>query len=42
MRDAVICEPVRTAVGRFGGVLKDVPVQRLGAAVIAEVMARAS
>jgi acetyl-CoA C-acetyltransferase len=40
MRDAVICEPVRTAVGRFGGVLKDVPVQRLGAVVIAEVMAR--
>ncbi len=40
MRDAVICEPVRTPVGRFGGVLKDVPVQRLGAVVIAEVMAR--
>ncbi len=40
MRDAVICEPLRTAVGRFGGVLKDVPVQRLGAVVIAEVMAR--
>jgi acetyl-CoA acetyltransferase family protein len=40
MRDAVICEPLRTAVGRFGGVLKDVPVQRLGATVIAEVVAR--
>ncbi|MER2224261.1 MAG: hypothetical protein ABS976_22000, partial [Rhodococcus sp. (in: high G+C Gram-positive bacteria)] len=26
MHDAVICEPVRTPVGGFGGVFKDVPV----------------
>ncbi|MDQ1491179.1 MAG: acetyl-CoA C-acetyltransferase, partial [Actinomycetota bacterium] len=25
MRDAVICEPVRTPVGGFGGLLRDVP-----------------
>jgi len=40
MREAVICEPVRTPVGRFGGALRDVPVQDLAAAVVAEVMAR--
>ncbi len=40
MREVVICEPVRTPVGRFGGVLKDVSVQRLGALVISEVMTR--
>ena len=40
MREAVICEPLRTAVGRFGGALKDVSVQELAATVIGEVMAR--
>ncbi len=40
MRVAVICEPVRTAVGRFGGVLKDASVQELAATVIKEVLAR--
>ena len=25
MRDAVICEPLRTPVGGFGGSLRDVP-----------------
>ncbi|MEV6639560.1 acetyl-CoA C-acetyltransferase [Amycolatopsis sp. NPDC051371] len=34
MIDAVICEPVRTPVGRYGGVLKDVPVARLAATVV--------
>jgi acetyl-CoA C-acetyltransferase len=29
LRDAVICEPVRTPVGRFGGMLKDVPAVAL-------------
>ena len=33
MRDAVICEPVRTPVGRFGGVFRDVPVTALAATV---------
>ncbi|CRK58469.1 Acetyl-CoA acetyltransferase [Alloactinosynnema sp. L-07] len=40
MRDAVICEPVRTAVGRFGGVFKDVPVTTLAATVIQELLRR--
>jgi len=40
MREAVVCEPLRTAVGRFGGVLKDASVQELAATVIKEVLAR--
>ena len=40
MRDAVICEPVRTAVGRFGGVFRDVPVTTLAATVIRELLRR--
>ena len=31
MRDAVICEPLRTPVGGFGGSLRDVPAQDLAA-----------
>ena len=30
MRDAVICEPLRTPVGGFGGSLRDVPAARAG------------
>ena len=41
MPDAVICEPLRTPVGRFGGVFRDVPVQALAATVIREFVARA-
>ncbi|WP_043737368.1 acetyl-CoA C-acetyltransferase [Nocardia asiatica] len=41
MPDAVICEPLRTPVGRFGGVFKDIPVQTLAATVITEIMSRA-
>jgi acetyl-CoA C-acetyltransferase len=40
-RDAVICEPLRTPVGRFGGVLRDVSAARLAATVIAELLQRA-
>ncbi len=40
MPDAVICEPVRTPVGRFGGALRDVSVQRLAATVIEALLAR--
>ncbi|SDI89900.1 acetyl-CoA C-acetyltransferase [Actinokineospora alba] len=40
MREAVICEPVRTPVGRFGGVFKDVPVTTLAATVIRELLRR--
>jgi acetyl-CoA C-acetyltransferase len=38
--DAVICEPLRTPVGRFGGVLRDVPAQRLAATVIRALLER--
>jgi acetyl-CoA C-acetyltransferase len=40
MRDAVICEPLRTPVGRFGGVFKDVPATALAKTVIAELVTR--
>lgn len=38
MRDAVICVPRRTAVGRFGGVLREVPAASLAATVIRAVV----
>jgi acetyl-CoA C-acetyltransferase len=40
MRDAVICEPLRTPVGRFGGVFRNVPAADLAAAVIRELVSR--
>ena len=40
MRDAVICEPLRTPVGGFGGSLRDVPPQELAATVIRALMER--
>ncbi|HEX2313784.1 MAG TPA: acetyl-CoA C-acetyltransferase [Thermomonospora sp.] len=40
MREVVVCSPVRTPVGRFGGALRDVPPQRLAATVITELLAR--
>lgn len=40
MRDAVICEPLRTAVGRYGGVFKDVTATELASAVIVELLRR--
>ncbi|GLZ08433.1 acetyl-CoA acetyltransferase [Actinomadura sp. NBRC 104412] len=40
MRDAVICEPVRTPIGRFGGALKPVPAAELAATVIRALMER--
>src|SRR5688500_12382980 len=40
VRDAVICEPLRTPVGGFGGALRDVPVQELAAMVIRALMER--
>jgi acetyl-CoA C-acetyltransferase len=42
MRDAVICEPLRTAVGGFGGVFRDVPPAKLAASVIEALVQRAS
>lgn len=41
LRDAVIVAPVRTPVGKCGGVLAEVPAYKLGAAVIKETIARA-
>jgi len=40
VRDAVICEPVRTPVGRFGGVFRDVPAADLAATVLRELVRR--
>ena len=39
-RDVVICHPVRTAIGTYGGSLKDVPAPDLGAAAIRETLKR--
>ena len=40
MPDTVICAPVRTAVGRYGGVFKGMSAAALGAAVISAVVKR--
>ncbi|MFZ2527466.1 MAG: acetyl-CoA C-acetyltransferase [Rhodococcus sp. (in: high G+C Gram-positive bacteria)] len=40
MPDAVICEPLRTPVGRFGGTLKDIAPEDLAATVIRDIIAR--
>ena len=39
-REALICEPLRTPVGRFGGVFKDLTVQHLGATVVKGLLER--
>jgi acetyl-CoA C-acetyltransferase len=39
-REAVICEPLRTPVGRFGGVFRDVSASVLAATVIGELVHR--
>jgi len=41
MREVVIVSGARTAVGTFGGSLKDIPVVKLGAIVIREVLKKA-
>ena len=40
MRDAVICEPLRTPVGGFGGSLRDVPAHDLASTVVRALMER--
>ena len=40
MPDIVICEPLRTPIGRYGGSLRDVPAHTLGAAVITALVDR--
>jgi acetyl-CoA C-acetyltransferase len=41
MQKAVICEPLRTAIGAFGGSLKDTPATTLGSTVVKEILSRA-
>ena len=38
--DLVLCHPVRTAIGTFGGSLKDMPATALGAVAIRETLKR--
>jgi len=40
MREAVICEPVRTPVGRYGGVFREVPAVELAATVVRALLER--
>ena len=40
MRDAVICMPLRTPVGRYGGALKDLEAESLAATVVKAVVER--
>jgi acetyl-CoA C-acetyltransferase len=40
MREAVICEPLRTPVGGFGGSLRDVPAHTLASTVIRALLDR--
>ncbi len=37
-REVVLCNPVRTAVGSYGGSLKDLPAPALGAVVVGEAV----
>jgi acetyl-CoA C-acetyltransferase len=41
MREVVVVSAVRTAIGTFGGSLKDLPPTQLGAMVVKEALARA-
>jgi acetyl-CoA C-acetyltransferase len=40
-RDLVLCSPVRTAIGTYGGTLKSTPATALGAAVVKATLERA-
>ncbi len=40
-RDVVICAPVRSAIGAYGGTLKDTPATELGAVVVRATLERA-
>ncbi|GFG72513.1 acetyl-CoA C-acetyltransferase [Mycolicibacter senuensis] len=40
MRDAVICEPVRTPIGRYGGMLKSLTAVDLGVAALSGLLDR--
>ncbi len=41
MRDAVICEPIRTAVGRYGGTLREIAAAELAATLVGSIVRRA-
>jgi acetyl-CoA C-acetyltransferase len=38
--DVVVCEPIRTPIGRYGGALRDVTAAKLAADVISELVSR--
>ncbi len=40
MREAVICSPVRTPVGRYGGALKEVDAEALAVTVVKAIFER--
>ncbi|KAA9165802.1 acetyl-CoA C-acetyltransferase [Amycolatopsis acidicola] len=40
MPEVVVCEPIRTPVGRYGGVFRDLPAASLAATVIGELVKR--
>lgn len=40
-QSVVLCSPVRTAIGTYGGSLRDIPAPALGSVVIKEALARA-
>jgi acetyl-CoA acetyltransferase family protein len=40
MREALICEPLRTPVGRFGGIFRDVAVTELATTVVRAILER--
>ncbi len=40
MNDVVICEPVRTPVGRYGGVFKDKSAVEMGVAAVSGLLDR--
>ena len=40
LRTAVVCEPIRTPVGRFGGQFKDVTALELATTIIEQLVAR--
>src|SRR5699024_5456160 len=39
-QDIVVCEPLRTPIGAFGGQFRDIPAHELSATVVRELMSR--
>ena len=40
LKEAVICEPIRTPVGKYGGVFRDIPTAQLAETVVRELIRR--